>query len=59
MLPERTEQLAALRAAFAAVRESSRGRLVLLSGEAGSGKTCAVPKRSVRPELLVYAQRSC
>jgi DNA-binding CsgD family transcriptional regulator/tetratricopeptide (TPR) repeat protein len=39
VLLERSEQLAALRAAFAQVRAGSGGRVILLAGEAGSGKT--------------------
>ncbi len=41
-LLERSLQLSALRDELAAVRESSRGRLVLLGGEAGVGKTTLV-----------------
>ena len=41
-LLERSPHLSALRDALTAVRESSHGRLVLLSGEAGVGKTALV-----------------
>ena len=36
---ERVEQLSALRNCLAAVRERSRGEMILLRGEAGIGKT--------------------
>jgi DNA-binding CsgD family transcriptional regulator/tetratricopeptide (TPR) repeat protein len=38
-LLERADQIAALEAALAAVAESGRGRMVLVGGEAGAGKT--------------------
>ena len=38
-LLERSRQLAALEATLDAVRGDSRGRLVLVAGEAGAGKT--------------------
>jgi predicted ATPase len=41
-LLERTDQLAALAAALAAVRGSGQGRLALVAGEAGIGKTALV-----------------
>ena len=41
-LLERTHELAALDDALAAVRATGRGRLVLVSGEAGIGKTALV-----------------
>jgi len=53
-LLERFEQLSALAERLAAVRESSHGRLVLIGGEAGVGKTvlvrrfCAEPDREAR-----------
>jgi ATP/maltotriose-dependent transcriptional regulator MalT len=53
-LLERFEQLSALAERLAAVRESSYGRLVLIGGEAGVGKTvlvrrfCAEPGSSAR-----------
>lgn len=53
-LLERFEQLSALAERLAAVRESSHGRLVLIGGEAGVGKTvlvrrfCAEPGRAAR-----------
>jgi DNA-binding CsgD family transcriptional regulator/tetratricopeptide (TPR) repeat protein len=53
-LLERFEQLSVLAERLAAVRESSHGRLVLVAGEAGVGKTvlvrrfCAEPGRAAR-----------
>jgi ATP/maltotriose-dependent transcriptional regulator MalT len=41
-LLERTQQLAVIEACFAEVRDGSSGCLVLVRGEAGSGKTAAV-----------------
>ncbi|MGH3339727.1 MAG: ATP-binding protein, partial [Propionibacteriaceae bacterium] len=41
-LLERSEQLSALATALSEVSESGRGRLVLVSGEAGVGKTALV-----------------
>jgi DNA-binding CsgD family transcriptional regulator/tetratricopeptide (TPR) repeat protein len=43
-LLERSLQLSALRDALAAVRDSSHGRVVLLAGEAGVGKTALVKR---------------
>jgi len=53
-LLERSHHLAALRQSLAAVRSTSRGRLLLVGGEAGVGKTalirqfCDEQRRSVR-----------
>jgi predicted ATPase len=41
-LLERSRQLAALEAMLAAVHDSSRGRMALVAGEAGAGKTALV-----------------
>jgi len=42
MLLERSDQLAALAEALAEARDSSRGTLALVAGEAGVGKTSLV-----------------
>jgi hypothetical protein len=52
-LLERTDQLAVLRDCIGAVQSSSRGRLVLVGGEAGVGRlrcydACATTPRRVR-----------
>ena len=53
-LLERAESLAALERALGEVAESSRGRMVLVRGEAGVGKTavvrrfCEAPRRPIR-----------
>src|SRR5258706_9814992 len=56
-LLEREEPLAALAAALAEVRESSSGRLVLVRGEAGIGKTALLRafRETVPPAVRVLS----